>query len=252
MFLSWFGSRIIGIQNYYKTARPHIDLFGAFNSSRKDIVFYHIEEGNDAVFKDTNLQQFKNYITDSYASIQIKQKNTTASDSLVKNYNHFAISTNNVISCEINERRFFGIEASSEMCKNHAYFAGLAETMANPDVIASFYAMLKSRDISGRNWCDLPQTDYMKDMVSASIPELYYFLDSFLEANDDEDVVVKASELYDSYRDWHAQYGTEKMRTTTSFGRDIKAIKGINKTLERDGTFYTIDKNCKEFIKSIV
>jgi hypothetical protein len=243
MFLSWFGTRVVGLHNYYKTARPHIDLFGAFNSSRKDIVFYHIEEGTDAVFKDVNLQQFKNYITDSYASIQLKQKNTTTGDSLVKNYNHFAISTNHVITCEANERRFFGIEASSETCKQPAYFNALAQVMDNPDMVASFYWMLKHRDVSGRNWSELPETEYMKEMRSASLPELFYFLSEFMETQEDDTVVIKASDLYEAYRDWHHIHGTEKVKTSTSFGKEIKTMTGINKVIERNGTFYEIAKD---------
>ncbi len=244
MFLSWFGTKIVGLQNYYKTARPHIDLFGSFNSSRKDIVFYHIEEGTDAVFKDVNLQQFKNYITDSYASIQLKQKNTTTADSLVKNYNHFAVSTNHVISCEHNERRFFGVEASSEKCKDQLYFTALAAAMNDPDITASFYYMLKHRDISGRNWSDLPETEYMKEMRKSSLPELYYFLEEFIGAYEEEErIVIQAIAFYEAYRDWHATNGTEKVKTMTSFGKEIKNIKGIVKEIGRDFTCYIISKN---------
>jgi hypothetical protein len=252
MFLSWFGTRIVGLHNYYKTARPHIDLFGAFNSSRKDIVFYHIEEGNDAVFKDVNLQQFKNYITDSYASIQLKQKNTTTGDSLVKNYNHFAISTNHIISCEINERRFFGVEASSEKCKQSGYFTALATAMDNPDIVASFYYMLLHRNIESRNWSDLPQTEYMKEMRSAAVPELYYFLQEFVEAQEDETIVIKASDFYNAYREWHSLQGTEKVKTMTSFGKEVKHVKGITKICERESNLYEVGRNCLEFLKSIV
>lgn len=252
MFLSWIGSAVIGLQNYYKTARPHIDLFGAFNSSRKDIVFYHIEEGNDAVFKDTNLQQFKNYITDPYASIQLKLKNTNNTESLVKNYNHFAVSTNHVITCEVNERRFFGVDASSEKCKQSPYFNTLATAMADKDVVATFYHMLQHRDISCRNWSDLPQTDYMKEMQAASVPDLYYFLEEYIEARGEPMIRVKASDLYEAYRDWHSQYGTNKIKTVTVFGREIKNIAGINKILDRSGKFYEIQKTCLEFIKSTI
>jgi hypothetical protein len=241
MFLSWFGTHIVGLQNYFKTARPHIDLFGAFNSSRKNIVFYHIEEGSDAVFKDVNLQQFKNYITDSYASIQIKQKNTTSADSLVKNYNHFAISTNHIISCESTERRFFGIEASDEQCKNQNYFHRLAEAMDNKDVIASFYWMLKHRDISHRNWSHLPDTEYMKEMKSASMPELYFFLLEFIESYETDTFSVRASEYYQSYKDWHSQHGEGKAKTPNSFGREVKIVKGIERHLDREGTFYSLN-----------
>lgn len=255
MFLSWFGTKIIGLQNYYKTARPHIDLFGAFNSSRKDIVFYHIEEGNDAVFKDVNLQQFKNYITDSYASIQIKQKNTTSADSLVKNYNRFAISTNHVIRCEMNERRFFGVEASSEMCKNHLYFRRLAETMESDAVVAGFYCFLMKRNIQQRNWCSLPQTAYMKEMVAISIPELYYFIQGFIDAWDGEGndkIVVKASDFYYTYCDWHAQNGEEKMKSMTAFGKDMKNVKGVRRISDRDSNVYEIEKDGLEFLSFVL
>ncbi len=40
------------------------------------------------------------------------------------------------ISCEATERRFFGIEASDEHCKNQNYFRTLAEAMENTDIIA--------------------------------------------------------------------------------------------------------------------
>ena len=252
MFLSWFGTKIVGLQNYYKTARPHIDLFGAFNSSRKDIVFYHIEEGSDAVFKDVNLQQFKNYITDSYASIQLKQKNTTAAESLVKNYNHFAISTNHVISCEATERRFWGVEASSEKCKHPDYFSTLALAMENPDVIASFYSMLKERDVSGRNWSLLPETEYMKEMRSAGMPELYHFIQEFIETQEDETFTVKALDFYEAYRDWHSLQGIEKVKTMTAFGKEVKNIKGINRKCVRESNVYEIQKNCLDFLKSMI
>ena len=71
------------------------------------------------------------------------------------------------------------MEASDEQCKNAEYFRGLAAAMDNSDVVASFYWFLKHRDISGRNWSDLPQTEYMREMRAASMPELYYFLEEF-------------------------------------------------------------------------
>ena len=181
------------------------------------------------------------HITDSYASIQLKQKNTTAADSLVKNYNHFAISTNHVISCEATERRFFGIESSDEQCRKPDYFNALAAAMENVDIVASFYWMLKHRDISGRNWSDLPQTEYMQEMRAASMPELHYFLEEFMEAQGDDKVVVKASELYEAYRDWHSQHGEGKCKTMNGFGREIKNINGVDRHLDREGTFYTIN-----------
>lgn len=240
MFLSWFGTHIIGIENYFKTARPNIDLFGAFNASRKNIVFYHIEEGNYGMFNETNIEQFKNYITDEYASIQHKQKDN---NSLVRNYNHFAISTNmsSPFKIEPTERRFFGIHASNEKCRNSHYFSQLSSAMSDVGVAVGFYHFLMKRDISGRDWKNPPQTDYMKSMIVASLPDIFHFVNDFLEDHTEDEICIKASEMYESYKEW-CRFGEIKPLSLKSFGNDIAHIKGISKFRKTNGWIYTINK----------
>jgi phage/plasmid-associated DNA primase len=92
----------------------------------------------------------------------------------------------------------------------------------------------------------------MKEMRSAAAPELYYFLQEFIEAQEGETIVIKASDFYSAYREWHSLQGTEKVKTMTAFGKEVKQISGITKILDREGTVYEIEKNCLEFLKSIV
>lgn len=244
IFLSWFGTQIIGIENYFKTARPNIDLFGAFNSSRKNIVFYHIEEGNAVMLNETNVEQFKNYITDEYASIQLKQKDN---NTLIRNYNHFAISTNSTspFKIEPTERRFFGIQASNEKCRNADYFSALSRAMSNPGVVYGFYNFLMTRDISRRDWKNPPQTEYMKTMIAASLPDVFHFVNDFLEAEgtgemNDAEIVIKASEIYNTYKDWCLANGETRPKTSTSFGNILTSIGGVSKYHRKDGWFYIV------------
>ena len=240
MFLSWFGTKIIGLSNYFKTARPHIDLFGSFNSSRKNIVFYHIEEGNDMMLNESNIQQFKNYITDSFASIQLKGKDTT---NLIQNYNHFAISTNSSTPFKIEktERRFFGIQASSETCANSEYFSELEMNMNDQGVIKGFYEFLISRDISKRDWKILPTTEYMKAMFEASLSEVNHFINELLEIDHTQEQ-IKASELYKLYKEWCRNNGESKPKSLIIFGNILTSIKELSKFRKKDGIYYIISK----------
>lgn len=250
IFLSWFGTQIIGIENYFKTARPNIDLFGAFNSSRKNIVFYHIEEGNAVMLNETNVEQFKNYITDEYASIQLKQKDNNA---LIRNYNHFAISTNSTTPFKIEptERRFFGIQASNEKCRNAEYFTALSRAMNDPGVVYGFYNFLMRRDITGRDWKNPPQTEYMKSMIAASLPDVFHFLNDFLEVEGASgEIVIKASDIYNTYKDWCLANGETRPKTSTTFGNILTSIGGISKSHRKDGWFYTVNATSVESVLS--
>jgi len=50
---------------------------------------------------------------------------------------------------------------------------------------------------------------------------------------------VRASDLYQKYKDW-AIKNTEKVATNTKFGMDIKSY--TNKMMKRDGTYYVFNK----------
>ena len=239
MLLTWFGSKVIGMANYFKTARPHVDLFSAFNSSRKNVIFYHIEEANSTTITPSNVEQFKNYMTDPYASIQIKNKNTTSTDSLVKNYNHFAVTSNfNVpFHIEKTERRIFAVKASSEKYRNFQYFSSLATVMEDPSVAKGFYEFLMGRDIRGRDWCNPPMTEALRAWKAECMPKLEPFVEWFKTTNNDREIL--SSKFYAIYLEWCSQTEEEPL-SIRYFGMELKNINGISKSHSSNGTNYTI------------
>ena len=239
MLLTWFGSKVIGMANYFKTARPHVDLFSAFNSSRKNVIFYHIEEANSTTITPSNVEQFKNYMTDPYASIQIKNKNTTSTESLVKNYNHFAVTSNfNVpFHIEKTERRIFAVKASSEKYRNFQYFSSLAVVMEDPSVAKGFYEFLMGRDIRDRDWCNPPMTEALRAWKAECMPKLEPFVEWFKTTNNDREIL--SSKFYAIYLEWCSQTEEEPL-SIRYFGMELKNINGISKSHSSNGTNYTI------------
>ena len=238
IIFQWFGDKIIGKEAYYNTSRTHIDLFGAFNSSRMNRVFYKIEEGNNHQITGENVEQFKNYITDAYASIQQKGKDTTE---LCRNYNHFLITSNNKspFHINVNERRFFAVRCSDEKVKNFGYFKHLAEDILTQEgVIRSFYDFLMSRNISSRDWLNPPATDALTSWKSECMPILHPFVDWF-SATVEKPITIKASELYSKYQDWCIETEEEPL-SVRNFGVELQKIHNVQRHHTKICNVFTI------------
>jgi hypothetical protein len=223
ILFNWFGSKVIGMEAYFKTARPHIDMFGSYNSSRLNRVFYHIEEGNSKSFNGETVEQFKNFITDEFASIQLKGVNTGSN---VTNYNHFVISSNNAVPFEIHpeERRFFAVRASGEKVRNNEYFTRLLADLGKAGVVRDFYDLLMARDLSGRDWKNPPVTEAMREWKHSCESDLVQFLEYYKEMNPAV-TEIKSSELYNEYKVYCKEHRQEPLKLR-QFGMEMKKVVG--------------------------
>jgi hypothetical protein len=237
ILMTWFGSQIVGMENYHKTGRPNIDLFSDFNSTRKNTIFYHIEEGNSDAIQPAMVEQFKNYITDPYASIQMKNENTM---SLSKNYNHFVLTTNKKIPFHIEktERRMFAVRASADKTKSKAYFQRLGNAIADQGVTRNFYDYLMARDLTERDWFNPPVTSALQSWKTECMPRLDPFIDYF-KANNETPCTVVSSLLYEKYAEW-CELAGEELLSLRSFGLELKNIIGISKGHSMIGNTYTV------------
>jgi len=254
IFLTWFGIQIIGKSNYYKTSRPDKDLFDTFNTSRMNVVLYHIEEANNKTITDSNMEQFKNYITDSYASINRKNKNTTI-ESLVPNINHFVVSTNlyNPFTIHKTQRRHYAVEASSEKCKHPTYFKELHQHMNNTKIIKGFYNFLMERNIEQRNWMNPPKTSAMERWYTLCMPLLEPFVEYFRDGPIDKyrkdgpqsPGYIQSSKLYNEYILWcnlevDGEIICQEPVSSKVFGNEMKKIHGVSSSHTKLGNFFTI------------
>jgi len=243
ILFNWFGSKVVGMEAYYKTARPHIDMFGSFNASRLNRVFYHIEEGNAKSFNGEYVEQFKNFITDEFASIQLKGRDTFANE---VNYNHFVVSSNNSVPFDIHrdERRFFAVRASNAHVRDNAYFNALGECLKSSGVVRAFYDMLMTRDISGRDWKNPPSTEALKEWKHSCESGVSVFLEHYRTVNPDVDE-IKSSELFTFYSSYCREYRQTALKLR-QFGIEVKRLLGEPEHRET-GNHYVL-KNIMETV----
>ena len=224
ILFNWFGSKVVGMDAYFKTARPHIDMFGAFNASRINRVLYHIEEGNRNSMTAEYIEQFKNCVTDEFAAVQLKGKDTR--DNVI-NYNHFVITTNNSVPFDIHheERRFFAVRASSCRVRDAAYFDRLdTECLRVAGVARAFYDFLMARDISGRDWKNPPATEALSEWKHACESVIVQFIEHFRTMSP-EVCEIKSSDLYAAYKVYCKEYKADTM-TLRQFGMEVKKVVG--------------------------
>lgn len=224
ILFNWFGSKVVGMDAYFKTARPHIDMFGAFNASRINRVLYHIEEGNRNSMTAEYIEQFKNCVTDEFAAVQLKGKDTREN---VINYNHFVITTNNSVPFDIHrdERRFFAVHASPVHVRDAAYFDRLdTECLRVPGVARAFYEWLMSRNLSGRDWKNPPATVALSEWKHACESVIVQFIEHFRTMSP-EVCEIKSSDLYAAYKVYCKEFKSDTM-TLRQFGMEVKKVVG--------------------------
>jgi phage/plasmid-associated DNA primase len=98
-----------------------------------------------------------------------------------------------------------------------------------------------SRDISGRDWKNPPQTEYMKSMISASLPDVFHFVNDFIEDHESDEICIRASEFYETYKEW-CRFSETKPKTLSTFGNTMCTIKGIHKIRKNNGWNYIVNK----------
>ena len=232
MFLGWFGEKIVGMDYTFRTAKPDRDLFDTFNMARMNKMFIHIEEANRFVMDNMNAEVFKNMITDPYCSIRMMRTDNTQN---IRNFNRFALSTNNKdpIPIATTERRYFAVKASSKYCNDMDYFKRLSSAMNNEGVQSAFYKFLMDRDLRGRDWIKTPITDYLKEAKVVSLPNIYFFLHSYIDEKVGE-VEETAREFYIKYTGWSRE-ANMKVMNERDFGMSLKDIEGITKERRNSG-----------------
>jgi hypothetical protein len=181
---------------------------------------------------------YKRMSTAEYNPPFLQKINTTNGESLVKNYNHFAISTNFNVPFQIerSERRVFAVKASAEKCRNHAYFQRLLGAMSTEGVTRNFYDFLMTRNLTHRDWCNPPATEALTAWKMECLPRLEPFIDYF-KMTTDTPCDVLASQLYSSYLEW-CETVSEESLSITAFGIEMKHINTANKGRNSSGNFY--------------
>lgn len=234
------------------------DLFNQFSNLLVKKLFLQIDEISCDDFKSKKGERLKNIIVSK--TIKLEKKGIDAIT--INNYSNSVMTTNNDFTIPISQtdRRNVFFKASSTYKQDDTYFNRLSSIFRKEDVARAFYEYLLNYNISDENWNEdeglqklRPNTDFYKETKMMNLPFIYRFLSSMCYynkfSNDDESyitdshVIINSSKFYAVYNDWFKECNfNSRIASLTKFGRDLTAIKIIEKKRKNDGAYYSFDK----------
>ena len=230
-----------------ETADPLQTIFGSHGNLHIGKIFVAIDEtGSGDTCKV--LGKLKNIITSDKTTYNEKGLKQV----VVSNFTRFMFTTNNSIPISVDgkdDRRYCIIECSSELIgpQNSGFWNKFYDEVVNDEgVIRGFYDALMIRDISGRNWRDIPDTELRQEVIDVSTHPIVFWFDMFIRSHP-IDQRWTPTQLFESYRLYCSEHGINSCKNVKSFGisfRDHIAFDecGIEKTKTKHGMAYEINR----------
>lgn len=255
---------IIGEQYCFKTDNPQKELFGNFNMGLKDKLFVIFDESSQAVLAPM-IEELKSKITESTQNINGKFRDMEESS---PSFVNFVMFTNRNIAWEHNDRRPLYLCMNPRFKGNYDHFKKIDLSLRDPSFIRYLFHYFHSRDLSAFELeKDRPVTQLHRSMEARCTPiEMQFMIDfgfwkqRFIDSRTGREFTtetsIKASLLYDFYKDFTKEHKEFKPMTSTMFGNRMRELiedgmLGIKKKHTKRGTDYCIDvKVFKEWLKS--
>ena len=242
-----FGNKILG-ERYTLQSSNADDIVGKFNINKnKILVIMEETEGKDTFLANS---QIKTLITQETKIFESKGKDKIRLRNCGRNI--FVSNRKTPVKIEQSDRRFEVSECSSRHKQDREFFGKVQNEWKDDIAVRNLYDYFMSIDISDFDPArDRVITEAYKDMQSITIPTMsrwlehkYYNYNQYNSNHPEWSSLMKektASELYQSYLKFMEQNGfkTENLNST-SFGRDVKRYKGIEKHRSSRGHYYKL------------
>ena len=242
-----FGNKILG-ERYTLQSSNADDIVGKFNINKnKILVIMEETEGKDTFLANS---QIKTLITQETKIFESKGKDKIRLRNCGRNI--FVSNRKTPVKIEQSDRRFEVSECSSRHKQDREFFGKVQNEWKDDIAVRNLYDYFMSIDISDFDPArDRVITEAYKDMQSITIPTMsrwlehkYYNYNQYNSNHPEWSSLMKektASELYHSYLKFMEQNGfkTENLNST-SFGRDVKRYKGIEKHRSSHGIYYKL------------
>ena len=231
IIFDYFRSSILGEKIAAQTDDPENDLIGRFATLMHRNIFVLVDEVKSLhAFGD----KLKNLITHDQTRFEAKGQKTIHVDSYV----NFIFTSNNedAVSVETDDRRFVLFKCNPLRRGDTAYFDGLLDHLARPEVSRAFFQFLMARDLSkypNGFQKTRPVTDYYIESRSSNIPIVQRFFSAMVNSDRYEKIAtLTAAALFQTFREFVEKNGYEQsnpVKNTGSFGRKVNNVEGVTK-----------------------
>jgi len=212
------------------------DMFGRFANINVKCVLTQLDEVQE-IYK--HWDRLKDMITNQTLNYERKNKDPIVLPNMV----NFIFTTNNenVLRISPNDRRFVLFRCSSHYLNDRAYQTWFGSYLERKDVARALYQHLKGRSLAAYPYdfqASRPITEYYREAQLACICPVARFMSAMVNDNQCEE--IKGRELYERYKNFVTASGYKSVKTATSFGIDVKRMKGVSSKRMTHGVTYRL------------
>ena len=237
MIFDFFRKLILGDHCSSQSSNVEQDMFGRFANINVNCVFTQLDEVQD-LYKYWD--RLKDMITNRTLNYERKNKDPIVLSNMTNLL--FTSNNENVMKISPNDRRFCLFKCCNIYLNDKAYQTWFGSYLERIDVARAFYQHLKCRPLAAYPYdfqSSRPITDYYKEAQLVSICPVARFISALV--NDDQFRDIRAKELYERYKTFITACGYKGIKTSTTFGIDIKSINGISCRRSNQGMVYTLE-----------
>lgn len=242
IFVEHFGNFVLGPQYTY-VCNDLEQVTRNFNAIIENVIFCILDEVQNYGGNFKSNDKLKNIITQSEITIENKGLDSRKA----KNFTNYIMLSNNdwVVKVEALDRRFFCINASTEMRGNTEYFDKFDKLLRNEKAGKIIFDFLSDYDLS--NWSNkaIPETSFRTELKERSRHHIWDFLEFLFDKDEcsynyemgPKPVTIEpnhhyfvASTLFGLYIDWVDKSNIHKAlaMSRTNFKRELEKIHKSN------------------------
>ena len=207
-------------------------ITGSFNGRMAGKMLFTL---NEATNYPTNTQKelMKTMIKDT--QLEVNKKFVNQYD--IDNYARVQITTNNKrpVAIDYDDRRYCCIESDNSVRGKKSYFAPLIASRFDEQTQHDMFDYLTNYPLDGFNSEKPPMTKWKQELIGQNLCPTMEFIKEVCtgemfgyEWDDDGEMKVKATDLYESYVRWCSENGEHKSGSNRSFYAELKK-HGLNK-----------------------
>lgn len=224
MFRKLFGEHAVSTVNDMEH-----QMLGQFNGLVEDKLMIVCNELHAESKSITNIEKFKDYITNDRLTVEIKQKEQREINFCAK----FLITTNNLdaIKFDHQNRRFNLLGVSDRLKDDTVYWDDFYARLEDSEQVARFFTELATYPVSTSAANKIMMSKTQQGALAANLTYAVRFMLKALAAHPAGTVLEKPTGIWFSEYDMYCRCNNYKVTSSIGFGRELSAWNTAARTV---------------------
>jgi hypothetical protein len=227
-------------------------LVGRFNSELANRLLVFADEITWGGKKSEG-SRLKTFISEDVINIEFKGKDVVP----MENFSRLVIASNHdwVVPIEGGDRRYVVLDVNDNMKENKSYFSRIHNNMLKGGREALMH-ILKTRDLTKRDWSVKPKTDAIDDQKMLSLEPHENWIYDCISGNIDDSVIpwalgwntkIENRDIYSMYKEYmRDNYSHAYIKSSRELSRFLTDLTGTNTFVNNGKRYRTFSTNMQQ------